>query len=542
MLSPSRRLGDFLVDRKVLSRDTLEVMLDREAKEGTPLPRLLAADGLVSEKDLMAAVAHQVGLPFIDLEETAIDPSVDRLIPAELARASVAVAIEPRGSSLLVAMADPGDSAAVVTIEEATGWKVLPAIAEREELRRLLDAMYGKAPASSTNGKGGKHGGDEIEISFVEEETPATGPEVVGRLGDESKAGDLHVNDLLERVVDLGGSDLHLTSGIHPAVRVHGDLKPLTEFPEMNGSEIRRMIYAILTQKQRERFESELELDTSHAIPGLGRFRVNVFLQRDSMGAVMRVIPFDIVPLAQLGLPPAVAGLATLPRGLVLVTGPTGSGKSTTLASLVDIINSQKPVHIMTVEDPIEFLHNHKTSVVNQREVGEDTHSFATALKHVLRQDPDVILVGEMRDLETIQTALTAAETGHLVFATLHTQDAPQSIDRVIDVFPAHQQQQVRVQLASALQGVVTQQLVPTVDGRGRVCAAEVLVATPAIRNLIREGKTHQIYSSMQAGGKYGMQTMDQALATHVKAGTVSMATASERCANVDDLQRLVRG
>ncbi|HEV3353014.1 MAG TPA: PilT/PilU family type 4a pilus ATPase [Acidimicrobiales bacterium] len=538
MVSPSRRLGEFLVDRKVLSRDTLEVMLDREAKEGTPLPRLLAADGLVSEKDLMAAVAHQVGMPFVDLEETSIDPSVDRLIPAELARASAAVAVEARGSELVVAMADPGDSAAVLTIEEATGWKVLPAIAEREELRRLLDAMYGKAPGATTRA-GARQDGSEIEISFADESMPATGPEVMGRLGDESKAGDLHVNELLERVVDLGGSDLHLTANAHPTVRVHGELKPLTEFPVMNGSEIRRMIYAVLTQKQRERFESELELDTSHAVPGLGRFRVNVFLQRDSMGAVMRVIPFDLVPLDQLGLPPAVAGLAQLPRGLVLVTGPTGSGKSTTLASLVDIINSTKPVHIMTVEDPIEFLHRHKTAVVNQREVGEDTNSFANALKHVLRQDPDVILVGEMRDLETISTALTAAETGHLVFATLHTQDAPQSVDRVIDVFPAHQQQQIRVQLAASLQGIVTQQLVPRRGGGGRAVAAEVLIATPAVRNLIREGKTHQIYSAMQAGGRFGMQTMDQGLATLLKNNVIDLGTALERCANEEDLKRL---
>src|SRR5438309_4461835 len=541
MLSPSRRLGEFLVDRKVLSRDTLEVMLDREAKEGTPLPRLLASDGVVSEKDLMAAVAQQVGMPFVDLDETSIDPSVDRLIPAELARASVAVAIEPRGNELLVAMADPSDTAAVGTIEEATGWKVLPAIAEREELRRLLDAMYGRVAPPKTNGNGSRpRDGDEIEISFAEDPAPATGPEVVGRLGDESKAGDLHVNDLLERVVDLGGSDLHLTAGIHPAVRVHGDLKPLTEFPEMNGSEIRRMIYAILTQKQRERFEAELELDTSHAIPGMGRFRVNVFLQRDSMGAVMRVIPYEIVPLDQLGLPPAVAALADLPRGLVLVTGPTGSGKSTTLASLVDIINATKPVHIMTVEDPIEFLHHHKRAVVNQRELGEDTRSFSAALKHVLRQDPDVILVGEMRDLETIATALTAAETGHLVFATLHTQDAPQTVDRIIDVFPAHQQQQIRVQLATSLQGVVTQQLVPLSGGQGRTVAAEVLVATPAVRNLIREGKVHQIYSAMQAGARFGMRSMDQSLAELVRAGRITFDVAIERAANADALRRLL--
>jgi len=260
------------------------------------------------------------------------------------------------------------------------------------------------------------------------------------------------------------------------------------------------------------------------------------------MGSVMRVIPFQVVPFAELGLPEAVLQFAQLPRGLVLVTGPTGSGKSTTLASLIDVINATRHQHIMTVEDPIEFLHDHKVALINQREVGEDTQSFAKALKHVLRQDPDVILVGEMRDLETISTALTAAETGHLVFATLHTQDAPQSVDRVIDVFPAHQQQQVRVQLASSLQGVVTQQLVPITSGRGRVVSAEVLVATPAVRNLIREGKTHQIYSAMQAGGKYGMQTMDMSLANLVKAGKISMELALEKCANEEDMRRLIGG
>ena len=350
----------------------------------------------------------------------------------------------------------------------------------------------------------------------------------------------LHVDDVLRRVVELGGSDLHLAAGCHPSIRLRGDMAPLTEYPVLDGTKIREMIYAVITQKQRERFENELELDTSHSIHGVGRFRMNVLLQRDSVGAVMRVIPHEIVPLSVLGLPEAVSGFANLVRGLVLVTGPTGSGKSTTLASLVDVINSTKPVHIMTVEDPIEFLHNHKRAVVNQREVGEDTRSFANALKHVLRQDPDVILVGEMRDLETIGTALTAAETGHLVFATLHTQDAPQTVDRIIDVFPAHQQQQIRVQLATSLQGVVTQQLVPLVGGAGRTVAAEVLVATPAVRNLIREGKTHQIYSAMQSGARFGMRSMDQSLADLVRAGRVSFEMALERAANPDDLRRLL--
>ncbi|HVW32600.1 MAG TPA: type IV pilus twitching motility protein PilT [Acidimicrobiia bacterium] len=356
----------------------------------------------------------------------------------------------------------------------------------------------------------------------------------------EPLAARLHVDDLLRRVVELGGSDLHLAAGRPPVIRLRGELAPLTEYPTLDGVTIRELLYSILTQKQRERFEDDLELDTSHSIPGVGRFRINVLRQRDAVGAVMRVIPHEIVPLGALGLPEAVAGFATLQRGLVLVTGPTGSGKSTTLASLIDLINTSRAVHIMTVEDPIEFLHQHKKAVVNQREVGEDTHSFAQALKHVLRQDPDVILVGEMRDLETISTALTAAETGHLVFATLHTQDAPQTVDRVIDVFPAHQQQQIRVQLATSLQGVVTQQLVPLVGGAGRTVATEIMVATPAIRNLIREGKVHQIYSALQAGARFGMRSMDQSLTELVRAGKVAYDVAVERAANPDDLRRLL--
>jgi twitching motility protein PilT len=357
---------------------------------------------------------------------------------------------------------------------------------------------------------------------------------------EDELAPELSVNRMLARLVELRGSDLHLSVGLPPMVRVDGDLQPLEEFEVLTGSKLRDLVYAILPQRVRERFENNLELDTSHVVPGVGRFRVNVFQQKDAVGAVMRAIPFKILSLEELGVPAQVRQFAELPRGLVLVTGPTGSGKSTTLAALIDIINSTKPVHIMSVEDPIEFLHTHKKAVVNQREVGEDTKSFAEALKHVLRQDPDVILVGEMRDLETISTALTAAETGHLVFATLHTQDAPQSIDRMIDVFPAHQQQQIRTQLSTTLQGVVTQQLLPCAGGPGRVVACEVLVATPAVRNLIREGKTHQIYSAMQAGAKFGMQSMDQHLADLVKRNLVAMEVAEERCANADDLRRLV--
>jgi twitching motility protein PilT len=355
----------------------------------------------------------------------------------------------------------------------------------------------------------------------------------------QEDASDLSLNDLLLMVLDRGASDLHLTSGARPALRINGQLVQLDDQPVLTPPVIQRVMYAALTQKQREKFEENLELDFAYSVPGRARFRVNIYRQRDSLGAAFRIIPFEIKKLEDLGVPPSVANFAQLARGFVLVTGPTGSGKSTTLASLIDMANRTRSEHIMTVEDPIEFLHRHQKSLVNQREVGEDTWSFGNALKHVLRQDPDIILVGEMRDLETISVALTAAETGHLVFATLHTQDAAQTIDRIIDVFPPNQQQQVRVQLAGTLQGIVCQSLARTADGQGRAVATEVLVATPAVRNLIREGKTHQIYSAMQAGAKHGMHTMDQHLADLVKRGRITHETGIEKCHHIEDFNRL---
>jgi twitching motility protein PilT len=363
----------------------------------------------------------------------------------------------------------------------------------------------------------------------------------VGRagMGTQREENDLDLDATLRAMVEVGASDLHLTSGAPPTVRISGSLHPLEHFDVLDAESLRRTLYAVLTQKQREKFEANLELDLSYSVRGLARFRVNLYQQRESIGAAFRVIPYEIRPLEQLGVPPVVANFANLPRGLVLVTGPTGSGKSTTLASIVDLANRTRADHIMTVEDPIEFLHRHKRSIVNQREVGEDTLSFASALKHVLRQDPDIILVGELRDLETISVALTAAETGHLVFATLHTQDAAQTIDRIIDVFPSHQQAQVRTQLAGALQAVVCQTLCKRADAPGRVVATEVMVATPAIRNLIREGKTHQVYSSMQAGAQQGMHTLDQHLAELVKSGRITYEAGLERCHHVEDFNGL---
>ena len=369
------------------------------------------------------------------------------------------------------------------------------------------------------------------------------GPEAYQRQTTEQQLapGDLDLGAVLARGLELGASDIHLTSASGPLIRLNGELSSLAEeFGVLQPAMIQRVMYGVLTQKQREHFEEEHELDFAYSLPGQARFRVNMYRQRESAGAAFRRIPYEIKTVEELGLPPVIGNFAKLPRGMVLVTGPTGSGKSTTLAAIIDQANRTRQDHIMTVEDPIEFLHRHKSCMVNQREVGEDTHSFSKALKHVLRQDPDIILVGEMRDLETISVALTAAETGHLVFATLHTQDAAQTIDRVIDVFPPHQQQQVRVQLAGALQGVVSQTLCRTADGSSRVVASEVMVATPAIRNLVREGKTHQVYSALQAGAQYGMHTLDQNLADLVRNRRITYEQGLEKCHHVEDFNRLV--
>jgi twitching motility protein PilT len=335
-----------------------------------------------------------------------------------------------------------------------------------------------------------------------------------------------NIDALLSELVSRGGSDLHVTVGSHPLVRLHGSLQRLEEFSKLSADDTLHMLYRIMSSEQQKRLETQGQLDMSYSIPGLARFRVNVYSQRESLAAAFRLIPMELKTLEELGLPPSLHLLTSKPRGLVLLTGPTGSGKSTTLAALIDEINRQRADHIVTIEDPIEFLHRHKTCIVNQREIGSDTHSFADALRAALRQDPDVILLGEMRDLETISTALTAAETGHLVFATLHTQNAPATVDRVIDVFPAAQQEQIRMQLAGALEGIVTQSLLPTSDGRGRVAALEILFPDDAIRNLIRQGRVEQIYSVMQTGSQRGMQTMEQALHALVTRGVIGKSTA----------------
>lgn len=346
---------------------------------------------------------------------------------------------------------------------------------------------------------------------------------------------------LLEKLVEVEGSDLHLTPNSPPRVRVHGEIQPLN-FPQLKPSETKRLAYSVMTDEQKFRYEENWEIDFSFGIKGLARFRGNIFTQRGSVSAVFRLIPFEIMSFEQLSLPPILQTLCKKPRGLILVTGPTGSGKSTTLATMIDSINRDFKGHIITIEDPIEFLHNHKNCIINQREVNSDTKSFTSALRVALREDPDVVLIGEMRDLETIEAAVRIAETGHLTFATLHTNSAHSTINRIIDVFPAHQQQQIRAQLSLVMEGIVCQTLVPRADGRGRLPALEILIPNTAIRNLVRENKVHQIYSAMQTGQeKFGMRTMNQSLTKLVLERVISYEAAMEKSSNLDELEELVR-
>lgn len=360
-------------------------------------------------------------------------------------------------------------------------------------------------------------------------------------MGEASvSAAPLSIQGFLELVVKQGGTDLHISADSPPMMRVNGVLQPLP-FPPLTANETKTLCYSLLTDSQRHRFEEQAELDFSFGIRGVSRFRGNLFLQKGTVGGAFRLIPYEVRSLAELGLPPVVAELTQLPRGLVLVTGPTGSGKSTTLAAMIDKINRERHEHIVTIEDPIEFVHPHRNCVVNQREVYADTHSFGEALRHVLRQDPDVVLIGEMRDLETVASALNVAETGHLVLSTLHTNSAVQTISRIIDIFPASQQPQVRAQLSLVLQGVISQQLIPRLDGRGRVLAVEVMIPNPAIRNLIREEKIHQIYSQMQVGQtKFGMQTMSQSLVNLCQRRLISYDEALGHATEPDEVRAML--
>ncbi len=527
----SQRLAKALIGAGYVPEETVMPLVAEAAQTDTPLATLLVARGVAGTPIVVNTLAQLARLPVVDLASTPPTDEAFRLLPTELGGDHQAIGAQLSGDQLLVCFAEPPEEATVTSLSDLIGYRVVPALGDPLAIARFLGGGPGAPPPPPADAAPAANARDGAAAAPAE-------PAGAGANGRGAATGmALHVDDLLRYAVGIGASDLHLTANMPPTVRLHGALRPIEDVGRLDNVALREMIFGILPQVQRERFEADHELDTSHSIVGVGRFRVNIALQRGTVAAALRPIPHQIPEFASLGLPDVIQSFCDLRRGLVLVTGPTGSGKSTSLASLIDIINRSKPLHIVTVEDPIEFLHDHKRSIISQREVGSDTESFSEALRRVLRQDPDVILVGELRDLETISTALTAAETGHLVFATLHTQDAPSTIDRIIDVFPPNQQDQIRIQLGSSLQGVVTQQLVPTMDGQGRCVASEVLVCTPAIQNLIRGAKTHQIYSLMQTGGQFGMQTMDQSLALLVRQNVISRAVALDRCRSEEDFR-----
>ncbi len=514
LTSQARRFGDALVDRHVITREVMEAALDEAAHTGVPFPQVIATRGELPAGDIAAAWAAALGAVYVDFNTMVVEPEAVALLPEELARANSAVPVSLTGSDLLVAFPTPLDTAAVkavTTYVRANGLEVELGLAEPQSVAEAVEEAYGSSTGVAAQS---------------------------GAVGHAEPSAELY--RLFDRILEMGASDLHLAANQPPFMRTVGELVRIPDEPVLSAAKVRELAYSILSVRQQQKFEESNELDTSHAMGTKVRFRVNVFVQRNAVGIAFRVIPYEVVDFDMLGLPDVVKTFTEVPRGLILVTGPTGSGKSTTLASLVDIVNRTRQCHIITIEDPIEFVHNSKVALVNQREVGTDTAGFGVALTSAMRQDPDVILVGEMRDLDTISTAITAAETGHLVYATLHTQDAAQTVDRIIDVFPGEQQAQVRIQLANSLVGVVTQQLVPTVDGRGRAVASEVMLANNAIRALIRDGKVHQIHNAMMSGRKAGMQSMDDSLADLVRRGVVTKEQAARRAQNPDELLRLL--
>jgi twitching motility protein PilT len=539
----ARRLAQSIVSDGYASDADVAPVLSEATDRGSSFPALLISRDVTSQEVVLGLLSQLTRLPVVDLDHDRPSDEALAAAPVTVAREYGAVGYRLDGDQLTTAFGDPPDDDDVRALSVLVGHAVVPVLANPIAIERLLASIEPPPTASADapaqgNGSGSMPGNASGNGST---QAAANGAQSGGRPAspnrDENGEAALHLDDLLRYAVSVGASDLHVTAGLPACIRLNGAIRPIEGCPVLDNEMIRDMVFGILPQTLRERFEAEKELDTSHSIVDVGRFRLNVFQQRGTVAAAMRSIPHEIPPFEVLGIPESIRAFTELRHGLVLVTGPTGSGKSTTLASLVDIINRSKPLHIVTVEDPIEFLHTHKRAMVNQREVGQDTMSFSEALRRVLREDPDVILVGEMRDLETISMALTAAETGHLVFGTLHTQDAPQTIDRIIDVFPTSQQDQVRTMLAGSLEGVVTQQLLLDADGTGRLACCEVMMCTSAIRNLVRSAKTHQIYSLMQTGGQYGMQTMDQGLAKLVKAGRITEAVAFDRCHNEEDLR-----
>ncbi len=505
----------------------LERALAIHASQGRWLGSILIELGALSPEDLAGVLAQKLSMKVADLTAAAYDAQALRLLPETMARRFNAVPLSFFEGHLALAMVNPLDTLACDLIQARTGARLERMVATERAVRTALDRFYQqltretKQPAAASSPT-------PTAAAKAAEAAPPEEIEIV------------HVDELLTMMMERKASDLHLSANAAPSLRIDGELVPISA-ERLGGKQVHELIYAILSDEQITELEETWELDFAYSIKGLSRFRVNVHRQRGSIGAVFRAVPVDPPSLEALGMPRVLKTLSMRPRGLVLVTGPTGSGKSTTLAAMIREINISRRCHIVTVEDPIEFLHRNERSMIIQREVGSDTRGFAAALRHVLRQDPDVILIGEMRDLETISAAVTAAETGHLVLATLHTTSAAQTIDRIVDVFPPFQQEQIRVQLSCVIEGIVCQTLLPLSDGKGRCCAQEILVASSAIRNLIREGKTHQMASVLQSGSADGMQTLDQALKNLVLSAKVSPQAAIAVSSNPNDFQAFLR-
>ena len=516
--SDSEQLAEILTSSSVVDRHMLERAKAIQQTQGRWLGSVLVELGAVGPEEIVQVLTNHLGLKTVDLSKVTYNAGALQLLPESMARRFGVVPVSHIDNTLHLAMVNPLDTLACDLIQARTGTRIEPVVATERDVRSAIDRFYGQM----------NRGQRSASASQIKDEKQST---------EESRQEEiLHIDDLLRIMIESRASDLHLSVGCPPMLRVDGDLASINA-EKLTPTRMTEIIYAILSDEQIGEFEEKWELDFAYSVRGLSRFRVNVHRQRGTIGSVFRAVPVDPPSLDALGMPEMLKKLAGRPRGLVLVTGPTGSGKSTTLAAMIREINVTRRRHIVTVEDPIEFLHRNEKSIIIQREVGSDTRSFSVALRHVLRQDPDVILIGEMRDLETISAAITAAETGHLVLATLHTTSAAQTVDRIVDVFPPHQQEQIRVQLSTVLEGIICQTLMLLADGKGRVCAQEILVATSAIRNLVREGKTHQMPSVLQSSGADGMQTLDQALKVLVQQGKVVPQLAMAVASNPQDFK-----
>jgi len=531
-VATNQQLAKIFERQGLLPSDVLEKLQGKARTLQEWLGQVAVDDRFLSFPEVAHAIAREIKAPYMSLKSTAPDFRSLEMVPQETCLVNGVIPTGVDHTTLYLTMANPLDEAAKRSIGNLCQRDISAAVAPLDEITEMTTIWYTqlteqqKASANGQIPSYFQRAASAVSSTF-DQQSLATDPEL------------LTIDELLAVMVENQASDLHLAVGSPPIIRVHGELRPMP-YSILTPNAVQTMLYAILTDVQITQFERHWELDLAYSLPGVSRFRVNIHRQRGSIGGVLRTIPVEIPTLEKLKMPAVIQELTQRPRGMVLVTGPTGSGKSTTLAAMIDEINRTCQTHIVTIEDPIEFLHKNKSSVITQREVGADTESFTIALRHVLRQDPDVILIGEMRDLETIAAALTAAETGHLVFATLHTTSAAQTIDRIIDVFPPHQQEQIRSQLASVLEGIITQTLLPNIDGKGRSCAQEILTATPAIRTLIREGKGHQITSVLQASAKYGMQTLDASLKALVLGRKVTLEEAVKKSSNPEDFKALV--